>query len=84
MDLALAHTAELAKNTASATSTINLRPQMSLSLAQMGPDAALARLNAPPIQVYPAAELSDLEITGAAVETMVASRAATKRESCVW
>jgi hypothetical protein len=48
---AVAHTAELAKKTASAASTIGLRPQMSDSLAQIGPDAAFARRNAPPIHV---------------------------------
>lgn len=48
---ALAHTAELAKKTASAVSTIGRRPHMSDNLAQMGPEAALASKKAPPIQV---------------------------------
>jgi hypothetical protein len=48
---AVAHIAELAKNTASAATKMGLRPQISESLAHMGPDAALANRNAPPIQV---------------------------------
>jgi hypothetical protein len=78
---AVAHTAELAKNIASATKTMGLRPQISEIVAQIGPDAALAKRNAPPIQVYPAAELRSREMVGAAVETIVASRAATNNES---
>jgi hypothetical protein len=50
---------------------------MSDVLAQMGPEAALARRYAPPIQVYPAADFRSREMVGAAVETMVASSAAT-------
>lgn len=78
---AVAHTTEDAKNTASATSTMSFRPKISESLAHIGPEAALPSKKAPPIQVYPAAELRSLEMVGAAVETTVASRAATKRES---
>jgi hypothetical protein len=51
MVFAVAHTAELAKNIASAANTIGRRPQMSESFAQMGPDAAFASRKAPPIQV---------------------------------
>jgi hypothetical protein len=75
---AVAHTAELAKKITSAATTMGLRPQMSESLAQIGPEAALARRYAPPIHVYPAAEFRSREMVGAAVETMVASSAATK------
>jgi len=49
--LAVAHTAELTKNIASAANTIGRRPQMSDSFDQMGPEAALANKKAPPIQV---------------------------------
>lgn len=48
---AAAHKAELAKKMAQQTSMMILRPQISESLAQMGPLAALARRYAPPIQV---------------------------------
>jgi hypothetical protein len=81
MVFAVAHTAELAKNKASAASMMSLRPQISESFAHMGPDAALARRYAPPIHVYPAALLRSRDIVGAAVATIVASRAETKRES---
>ena len=56
---------------------MGLRPQMSEVFAQMGPEAALARRYAPPIQVYPAADFRSREMVGAAVDTMVASSAAT-------
>ena len=78
---AVAQTAEETKKHASARSTISFRPHMSESFAQIGPDAAFASRNAPPIQVYPAEELRSLEIVGAAVDTMVASSAATNRDS---
>lgn len=81
MVCAEAHTAEDAKNHTSARSTIGLRPQISESFAQMTPEAALARRKAPPIHVYPAAELRSLAMVGFAVETMVTSSAATNRES---
>lgn len=48
---AVAQTAELTKKRARAASVMSLRPQMSESEAQMGPEAALARRYAPPIQV---------------------------------
>jgi hypothetical protein len=79
--LAEAQTADDAKKTARDARTIILRPQISESFAQIGPAAAFARRNAAPIQVYPAAEFRSWDIVGAAVATMVASKAATKRES---
>lgn len=79
---AVAHTADDAKKTASASNMISLRPKMSESFAQIGPEAALPRRKAPPIHVYPAAEWRSWDIVGAAVATIVASKAATKRESC--
>ena len=53
---AVAHTTEIAKKMASANRMISLRPKISESLAQIGPDAALPSKKAPPIHVYPAAE----------------------------
>jgi hypothetical protein len=47
---ALAQKTEEAKNNASAVRKIGLRPNMSESLAQIGPEAALERRYAPPIQ----------------------------------
>lgn len=81
MVCAEAHTAEDAKNHTRAMSTMILRPQMSESFAQMTPEAALARRKAPPIHVYPAAELRSLDMVGAAVDTIVTSSAATNKES---
>lgn len=78
---AVAHTAELIKNIASATSMIILRPQISENLAHIGPEAAVASKYAPPIHVYPAALLRSRDMVGAAVATTVASRAATNSES---
>jgi hypothetical protein len=48
---AVAHTAELTKKTISAARIIGLRPNMSENLLHIGPDAAVARRYAPPIQV---------------------------------
>jgi hypothetical protein len=48
---AVAQMAELAKKMAKAARMMGLRPQISDNLAQMGPEAALARRYAPPIQV---------------------------------
>lgn len=78
---AVAQTVEDTKKTASAARTIILRPQISESFAHMGPAAAFASKNAAPIQVYPAAEFKSRDIVGAAVATIVASKAATKSES---
>jgi hypothetical protein len=47
---ALAQKTEEAKNNASAARKIGLRPNISESLAQIGPEAALERRYAPPIQ----------------------------------
>ena len=60
-----------AAKTATAARSAGLRPQMSLHLAQMGPEAAFARRYALPIQVYPAAEWRLAEMVGIAVATMV-------------
>jgi hypothetical protein len=81
MVLAVAQMAEDTKNKAKASKTINLRPQMSDSFAQITPEAAFASRKAAPIQVYPAAELRSREIVGAAVATIVASNAATKSDN---
>lgn len=51
MVFAVAQTTEDAKKIAKAASTIGLRPHMSESFAQMGPEDALARRKAAPIQV---------------------------------
>lgn len=56
-------------------------PYISENLAQIGAAAAFAMRYVPPIQVYPAAECRSDVMVGMAVETMVASRAAIKRES---
>jgi hypothetical protein len=60
---------------------MGLRPQISLSLAQIGPLAALASRYAPPIQTKPVLEFSAAEMVGMAVAMMVWSSAAMKRES---
>jgi hypothetical protein len=52
----VAQTIELKKNSAIDANTIGFRPQMSDSLAHIGPDAAFEMRYAPPIQVYPEAD----------------------------
>ena len=73
---------ELQKNNATAASKIGLRPQISDSLAHIGPAAEFARRYAPPIHTYPDADPSSDTIVGTAVAMMVASRAATKSDNC--
>lgn len=60
-----------------------LRPQISESLAHIGPEAAVARRYAPPIQKYPLLECREAAMVGIAVAVTVWSRAARKRESYV-
>jgi len=78
---AFAHIIELTKNHATEIKRIGLRPQISESLAQIGAAAAFARRYAEPIHVYPLAECKSELMVGRAVETIVWSRAATKRAS---
>lgn len=68
---AKAQNIELAKNKATAASSIFLRPHISESLAHIGPAAALARRYAPPIHEEPRAEWREADIVGMAVVTMV-------------
>jgi len=68
---AKAHSMELQKNSATAARRIGLRPQISESLAHIGPAAALARRYAPPIHTYPEADFSSEAIVGIAVAMMV-------------
>jgi len=77
-----AQTIELAKNIATAVRRMGFRPQMSDSLAHIGPAAAFARRYAAPIQVYPLAECKSADMVGIAVATIVWSRAAMNKESC--
>jgi hypothetical protein len=81
MFTAVPHTTLPAQNHATATNSIGLRPQMSDSLAQMGPAAALASRYAPPIHTKPDELCSDAEMVGMAVAMMVWSSAAMKSES---
>ncbi len=62
---------ELLKNMETAVSSIGFRPQISESLAHIGPAAAFARRYAPPIQPYPEADLNSFVIVGTAVATIV-------------
>ena len=61
-----------------ATSSIGLRPKMSLTFPQDGMEAAFASRKAEPIHVYPDGLENSSEIVGSAVVMMVTSRAARK------
>ena len=61
---------ELAANAMTDVNRMGLRPQISDNLTHIGPAAALASRYAPPIHVYPDAELKSDEMVGMAVDTM--------------
>jgi hypothetical protein len=79
--LAVAHTADDTENHASSVIKMIFLPHMSESVTQIALVVTLARRNDAPIHVYPTAEDSSSLMVGAAVATMVTSRAAANKES---
>lgn len=63
---------------------IGFRPQISDSLAHTAKKAVFPRVNAPPIQEYPAAEWRSAVIVGIVVATIVTFRAEMKSVDLVF